>query len=280
MTYELLVIGAGISGMAAALEAKACGAERVLIADYEERFGGFARSLFRTEEFAEEAEIMRKAERLPYDICLKNTVVGFFTGEEGEAHQISLQGPKGGMQIKAERVLLCSGSLEKPREAHRIPGSRPAGVMTPLMAVQMLERGYLPGRNVLLAGEGRIAGSTMKLFREEGIRIERLDPNWEVTGVVGDRRVTGVLLRNAATGEKSLRECDTLLFSRGRIPCTYYLKGGEIQRDARHAIVTDEWGRTNWERISAAGSCTSRGDDEHLTSSGHAVRAVRTLLDS
>ncbi|NRF94537.1 FAD-dependent oxidoreductase [Paenibacillus frigoriresistens] len=279
MNYELVIIGAGISGIAAAMEAKANGVERLLVTDYEGQLGGFTRGLFGTGEFEVERELMRIAAELPFHFRYSSSVVGFFPGEEGHAHQINLQGVQGSDQIEAKRVLLCSGSLEKPREAHRIAGSRPAGVMTPIMAVNLLQRGYRPGENILVVGQGRLTSGTAKLLGESGSRVERLDgTQWEVTEILGSQRVVGIKTRNVVSGEERIQEYDTLVFSQRRIPCTFYLKGSEIERDEHHAVVIDEWGRTNIPLVSAAGSCTMRGDDDHRTSMELARQAMQALL--
>lgn len=279
MNYDLVIVGAGIAGAAAALEAKCHGVERVLVTDYEHRLGGFTQELFETGEFASEADLMARAAELPCEFRYRTSVIGFFPGEDGHPHQIRLQGPGGSEQVTAERVLLCSGSLEKPREAYRIPGSRPEGVMTPLMAVNLLRRGHTPGKNVLAAGKGRLTAGAAELLRRSGIRIETLDSSlWTVSEIIGGRRLEGVKIRNMATGETRMHACDTLLFSQGRIPCTFYLKGGDVELDSRQAIVTDSQGRTNIAGVSAAGTCTAEGDDEHRASEEQARKAVRALL--
>lgn len=279
MKYELVIIGAGISGVAAALEAKVNGLKRVLVTDYEGHFGGLAQGLFSTGFFEDEKELMKKVAELPFEFRYRSTVVGFFPAEDGKLHQFTLQDPGGSKQVEAERVLFCSGSLEKPREAHRIAGSRPAGVMTPLMAVNLLNRDYVPGQNILAVGQGRLFDGTTMMLKDNGCQIKRLDAlQWDVTEILGNRRVQGVKLRNIATGEVELEECDTLVFSHGRIPCTFYLKGGEVERDEHHAIVVDEQGRTNIPFVSAAGSCTNRGDDDHRNSSEFSRQALEALL--
>lgn len=279
MSYELVIIGAGISGIAAALEAKENGMERVLITDYEGKMGGFTRGLFDTGAFETERELMNRAAGLSFEFRYRSSVVGFFPGEDGNLHQINLQGTQGSDEVEAERVLLCSGSLEKPREAHKIAGSRPAGVMTYIMAINLLQRGYLPGQNVLAVGHGRLADGTAKLLREGGCEIEQMDGmQWEVIDILGSRRVTGVKTRSLMSGEVRLQECDTLVFSQGRIPCTFYLKGGEVERDDLHAVIVDELGRTNIPLVSAAGSCTMRGDEEHYSSAELARQSIQALL--
>lgn len=279
MTYDLIIVGAGISGLAAADEARKNGLERVLIVDYEREAGGFARGLFETDGFEAERSLALGAAELPFTFRFRSTAVGLYPGENGRPHQINLQTPFGSEEAEAERVLLCTGSLEKPREAHRIAGSRPAGVMTPLMAVQLLQRGYMPGERALAIGSGRVTNAAVKLLREGGCETELLESGeWEAIEIVGHRRVEGVRVRNKATGSIEFKPCDTFVFSLGRIPCTFYLKGGDIERDAHHAVIVDDRGRTNIPGISAAGSCTTRGDDEHYRSAEQSRSALRSLL--
>lgn len=280
MKYELLIVGAGISGMAAALEARKCGIDNVLIVDYEEKAGGFAKDLFDTDEFAQEKEMMAQAAELPYEFRYRTTVVGLYPGENENPHQVNLQSPVGSEDIEAERILLCSGSLEKPREAHLVPGSRPAGIMTPIMAAQMLRRGYIPGNRIIAFGRGRLVKSAVRLLEQYNCRTEWVDVDeWQITRIVGHRRIEKIALRHRKTSEERVAELDTLIFCDGRIPCTFYLKGGDIMRDDHHAIVVDEAGRTNIPRISAAGSCTTRGDDEHLTSAERGRLALQGLFN-
>ncbi|TLS51592.1 thioredoxin reductase [Paenibacillus antri] len=279
MKVELAIVGAGISGAAAALLAKASGLERVLATEYEDRMGGLLRGLFAGPSFAEEAELMRRAAELPYEFRFRAAATSLFFDEDRGTHLIGLQGPAGHEDVEAERVLLCSGAFEKPREARRIPGSRPAGVMTPTMSVGLLDRGYVPGRRVLLAGRGRVVDGAERRLKERGVSVERLDPAlWDIAGVQGRERVDGVLARHVASGEERLWPCDAFVYAEGRIPCTFYLKGSDIERDENHAVVVDEAGRTNAYRVSAAGSCSSAGDDEHRSSAEQARRALASLL--
>ncbi|WP_309119597.1 FAD-dependent oxidoreductase [Paenibacillus sp.] len=279
MKVELAIIGAGISGAAAALAAKESGLQRVLATDYEDGIGGLLRGLYAGRGFAEEAELARRAAELPYEFRLRTTATSLYFDEDRGTHLIGLQGPEGYVDVEAERVLLCSGAFEKPREARRIPGSRPAGVMTPMMSVGLLDRGYVPGRRVLLAGRGRVVDGAERRLKDRGAAVERLDPAvWDIAGVQGRERVDGVLARHVESGEERLWPCDAFVYAEGRIPCTFYLKGSDIERDGGHAVVVDEAGRTNAYRVSAAGSCCAAGDDEHLRSAELARRALASLL--
>jgi thioredoxin reductase len=267
MMYELVIIGAGISGLTAALSAWEGGATSVLMIDYQKRRGGFTLPYWSSDEFAPERELLEKAASLPYEIHEQSTVVGFFPGANGQLHQLYVQSPMGTYSIEAKKVLIASGSLEKPREAHKIPGTRPAGVMTPMMAMQLIERGYQPGRKIVLIENGRISRSTATLLEKETSNLVKYaESDWELTSIKGLSRVEGVQLRNRMTDEINEVACDTLIFAKGRVPCTFFLKGTPIERDHHDAIIVDATGKTNLPDIYAAGSCTCLGDDDHTNS--------------
>ncbi|MFS0555483.1 NAD(P)/FAD-dependent oxidoreductase [Brevibacillus sp. 179-C9.3 HS] len=279
MMYELVIIGAGISGLTAALSAWEGGVSSVLIIDYQKRRGGFTLPYWSSDEFALERELLEKTASLPYEIHEQSTVVGFFPGGNGQLHQLYVQSPMGTYSVEAKKVLIASGSLEKPREAHKIPGTRPAGVMTPMMAAQLLERGYQPGRKIVLIENGRISRSTAVLLgKETSNLVKYAESDWELTSVKGLSRVEGVQLRNRMTDERNEVACDTLIFAKGRVPCTFFLKGTPIERDHHDAIVVDASGKTNLPDIYAAGSCTCLGDDDHTNSIALAKETAKHLF--
>lgn len=276
MIYDLIIVGAGIAGLTAAMEAKKMGIERVILLDYQKAVGGFTRPYWVTEDFSREAEMLQKAAELPYEIRTESTVVGYFPGQP---HQLYVQSPGGTNSLEARHILIASGALEKPREAHRIPGSRPAGIMTPMMAAQLLERGYLPGENIVLIENGRITQGAASLLREKTDRVQVFSADrWELHRVAGFARLERVYLENRETGEVHEQECDTLIYSKGRIPSTFFLKGTPIVKNEHHAIVIDREGRTSIPGVFAAGSCTSLGQDDHKNSSLLATIAMNTLL--
>ncbi len=279
MMYELVIIGAGISGLTAALSAWEGGISSVLMIDYQKRKGGFTLPYWRSEEFALERELLEKAASLPYELHEQSTVVGFFPGANGQLHQLYVQSPMGTYSIEAKKVLIASGSLEKPREAHKIPGTRPAGIMTPMMAMQLIERGYQPGRKIVLIENGRISRSTANLLEKETSNLVKYaESDWDLTSIKGLSRVEGVQLRNRMTDERNEVACDTLIFAKGRVPCTFFLKGTPIERDQHDAIIVDATGKTNLPDIYAAGSCTCLGDDDHTNSMELAKETAKHLF--
>ncbi|MCM3761099.1 NAD(P)/FAD-dependent oxidoreductase [Alkalihalobacillus oceani] len=279
MHYELVIIGAGLMGIRSALTAKELGIQSVLLVDYEKEIGGFGSSLFEREEFQKEKGLIERAKKLPYECWQQATVVGFFAGENGETHEFSIQTPTGTKEILADKIILSSGTLEKPREAHQIGGTRPSGIMTPLMALSLLERNQLPGYQSIVFENGKVSAAVANLLEEHGSHVTRIDGEIEkVIDIQGNSRISKVTFENVVTGEFTSYECDTLVFSEGAIPCTFYLKGTSIERDEHHFIVVDEKGKTNIPGIVALGSCTNKTDkfDYHSEAQSHGI--IRELM--
>src|SRR5260370_481470 len=73
--------------------------------------------------------------------------------------------------LRPARVLLACGGLELPREQAQIPGPRPAGVITPIFAHQLLTRGYTPGTQIVVYGNSRYAQATALRLAEAGLAV-------------------------------------------------------------------------------------------------------------
>jgi len=276
--YELVIVGAGISGLTAAMAAREAGLTGVLLVEHEKNTGGTARLLRGSAEFREETSLLEASAALPYEIWFQATVTGFLQGEAGEGHQLNIQTPTGTRIVEASKVLLCSGSLEKPREARRIAGTRPAGIMTSTMALNLVARGYRPGERILVYDNGRIARAAAQRLVLSDARVERLPGDrWEVLKVGGISRLNRVEAKDRLTGQPGTFDCDTLIYAEQRIPGTFYLKGSLVERDREHAIRVDEQGRTNIENVYAAGACTDRGDDDHASSMASARAVIHSL---
>jgi thioredoxin reductase len=265
--HEWVIIGAGLSGLSAALAAARLGVEDVLILEHRSQPGGFTSPYFASPLFDRERELVEEAKRLSYPVWTRATVVGLFPGEGGDAHSLFVQKENGTETVQAKRILIASGALEKPREAGEIPGSRPAGVITPHLAVELLERGEIPGYRVLIIGDTRMHDAAAQRLEAAGCRVERYrHRDVSIREIEGHGRVSGVKLHRISDGKTVRWSGDTVIYAKGRIPCTFFLKGTGVERDRHHAVVTDGEGRTNIPRIYAAGSCTVHGDDEHRSS--------------
>jgi NADPH-dependent 2,4-dienoyl-CoA reductase/sulfur reductase-like enzyme len=174
LNYEIVVIGGGAAGMAAALEAESSGAT-VAIVEREDELGGILMQCihngFGLHEFGEEltgpefaGRFIEKTSSSKIDIFLGTTVTSLQEEESfsmsGNKKQkvLSCISPQFGlMQIKAQAVILSMGCRERNRGNVRIPGARPAGVYTAGLAQRLVNiEGYIPGKEVVVIGSGDI----------------------------------------------------------------------------------------------------------------------------
>lgn len=278
---ELVIIGAGISGLTAASKMAEYGVERVVLLEHHQDPGGYARLGNYSDEFAEERALIEQSMKLPYDIRRKATAVGFFQGDDGAPHRLYVQTPQGTESIQARRILIATGSLEKPREAHKIAGPRPAGIMTPSLALELLERGYTFGVRPAVYMNSRLSASALAAIKRSHSRVTAIDgASTDVVRVWGTARLEAITVRSRDSGLTQELVCDTLVYAKGRYPSTFFLKGSSVERNEDMTIRIDADGRTSVPGVFAAGSCTSLGDDDHRHSIRLAERAAAALLQT
>ncbi len=236
--YELAIVGAGLSALSAI--AAGLGRERTILLDYQDEPGGFLKHALPAPGFEAAWELIRST-RIPQSVttCFSATVVGLLPAfETGEPHTLVVRQRQGTSQVQAKRVLIACGGLEIPRERAEIPGPRPAGVMTPVLAHQLLVRGYLPGRRAIVYGDARYTAVTAQRLVDAGVAVTLISPaQAQLVAIEGSPRLQRVIVRSA--GELSSVEADLLVYGVGMIANTHWLKGsintaedGTIQVDA------------------------------------------------
>ena len=181
---DVVIIGGGPAGMAAALSAKKAGCERILILERDRELGGilnqcihngFGLHTFKEEltgpEYADRYIREVREEQIPY--LLSAMVTAITVEENGRKLVTAMNKEDGLLEIDAKSVILAMGCRERPRGALNIPGHRPAGIYSAGTAQYYVNvEGRMPGQNVVILGSGDIGLIMARRMKLEGAKVQ------------------------------------------------------------------------------------------------------------
>ncbi len=247
---DVLIVGAGPSGLAAAIELRRLGVAHVLVVDRETQAGGIPRYSnhigfglrdMRRVMFGPRyaARYVQQAERAGVEIMTGVTA----TGWKGTT-RLNTTGPNGLGEINARAVVVATGCRERPRAARLIPGSRPQGILTTGSLQQFVHLHRQPvGRRAVVIGAEHVSFSAVLTLVEGGASVAAMVTdlphhqsyalykllsadrfrvpiytNMRLSRIIGRRRVEAVELTHVGDGHVTQIACDTVVFTGDWIP--------------------------------------------------------------
>ncbi len=272
--YDVVIIGAGPSGLAAAMELKKAGIRNLTVLEREQQAGGIprhcghppfgiieCRRILRGPAYAR--RLAQSAAAAGVEIQLGVSVTGLHPG--GMLSVISASGP---LAIKARRVLLATGTRETPRSARLVSGGRPLGICTTGVLQSMFHlKQLVPFRQPVVVGTEIVAFSALLTCKKAGIRpVAMLESSphpstpWplsragrifgvplrlstRIVGIRGKERVRAVRIVEGQ-GEQEEISCDGVLFTGLFIPESSLARQAGLRLDdTRGTPLTDRFGR-------------------------------------
>ena len=291
---DVLVVGAGPAGMAAAIAAKEAGVDNILVLEREANMGGILRQCihngFGLHRFKEELTGPEYAQRdidkvkeLGIEVRCGTTVLSI----DENRFVTAVSKEKGVQLFEAGALILAMGCRERPRGALATPGTRCAGIYSAGTAQKFVNlEGYMPGKRVVILGSGDIGLIMARRMTLQGAKVlacvelmpysSGLNRNivqclhdydiplllsHTVIDIQGKERLTGVTVaevdakRQPIPGTEQHFDCDTLLLSVGLLPENELTRQADVEMsNLTSGAVVDDTLQTSKEGIFACGN--------------------------
>ena len=292
--FDVIIIGSGPGGLAAAIAAKENGAEDVLIIERDVELGGillqcihngFGMEIFNDDmpgpAYAQ--HFIDRVQQLGIQTMLDTIVLDISPNRK----VFAINKDKGYIEYDAKAIVLAMGCRERTRAQISLPGSRPAGIYTAGTAQRLVNvEGYMPGQSVVILGSGDIGMIMARRLSIEGAKVERvleimpyltgltrnyvqclldygipLEKQRTVNRIIGNDRLEAIEAVsvdeqwNPVPGSEEIIPCDTLLLSVGLIPENELSKQAGVMLDPiTNGPFVDDQFMTNVPGIFAAGN--------------------------